>query len=782
MSEKSTGGKNVGSYQLATAPKRTERIDRLCSLVRNQEWEVFIDRARYVTETYKESFAYHPIIRRAKALENVLMKQPVYILPGSLIVGNLAAKPRGTPLFPEYQAEWLKREFFNEESERLANLDGDYYYPPDRPADTFKIDDAILSELKEILNWWEGKTHQEELYNIIPENARLAHDVVKVLNIQDYIQGGIGHFAPDYAWLLKNGLAKVIRICEQKLHDLKMHEPTTFEKRLFYEAATISCKAVINYAHRYQDLAKKEASATSDSERRRELLEIAKICNKVPMKPAETFHEALQFIFFIHLCTQIEESGQGISVGRFDQLVINYYGNDIKVGRLSRKKALELIENLFVKIYEMNKIKSWGCTNYFRGTPMFQNLTIGGQDPNTFEDATNEISYLVLEALANTRLENPSITARWHPKAPEEYKKKVAETIRIGIGFPAVFSDSLYIPALMNRGVGIGDAYNYCIIGCVEGAPQGLLGGRTGGAWFNLAKVFEMTLYGGKDPGTKLTIHPNKSGKNLSTYSSFAELWSDFLDQIDYYSAIEAIWENAVDYTFERSFPAPFSSVVACPTTVLERGKPLRAGGAKYDFTGQQTIGTANVGNSLYDIKRLVFEEHKISSEALLHALETNFQDKTTDPTGDEIRHLCLSVPKYGNDYDPVDYITRDVLAYVCEQFPKYKNTRYGRGPIGGIMHASTSTVSSNTPFGKVVGALPDGRPAGTPLSDGQSPMRGTDTQGPTAAVNSVAKLKNVLISDGSLYNMKLPPSELEGEGLQKFIALIDYYFYRASL
>jgi len=766
------------------APKRSERIDKLVKLVREQKWEIFIDRARYVTESYKETFAYHPVIRRAKAFANVLAKQPIYILPGSLIVGNLAAKPRGAPLFPEYQVEWLLREIFNEPSKRLERLDGtDYYYPPDRPADAFMIDEAVLPELRGILDWWKGKTHQDELYNVLPEEAILAHDVVKVLNIQDYIQGGIGHFAPDYAWLLKNGLHKVIEISEQKLRELRLsHELDAFEKRAFYEAAIISCKAVINYAHRYRDLAKEQALMTSDPERRSELLEIARICDKVPAHPPETFHEALQFIFFIHLCIQIEDNGQGVSIGRFDQLVIDWYRKDITAGRLTKARALELIENLFIKIYELNKIKSWGCTNYFRGSPMFQNLTIGGQDPKTFEDATNELTYLVLDALANTRLENPSITARWHPRAPEKYKRKVAETIRLGVGFPAVFNDSLYIPALINRGVQIEDAYNYCIIGCVEGAPQGLLGGRTGGAWFNLAKVLEITLYGGTDPRTGVTLHPNKSGKDLSSYSQWDELWADFLDQLDYFLTIEAIWENAVDYTLERSFPAPFSSVVACPTTVLERGKPLRAGGAKYDFTGQQTIGTANVGNSLYAIRRLVFEEKKISGEALLHALKTNFSDQTTDPRGEEIRHLLLSVPKYGNDFDPVDHMTRDVLAYVCEKLPQFKNTRYARGPIGGIMHASTSTVSSNVPFGRVVGALPDGRKAGEPLADGQSPMRGTDTNGPTAAVNSVAKLKNVLISCGSLYNMKFPPSELEGERIKKFIDLIDHYFYVASV
>ena len=767
----------VQSYQLKE-PELSGRIRSLVSLARGQEWELFIERARCFTDAYKEHRNLHPVLQRAKALEDFLKRKHVSISPGTLIVGNFAPKPRGSQVYPEYATGYYRREILGERNDRLGELDGEYYYPQQRPADAFKIDEHMKPELKEVLDWWdEHGTHEERLYGSLPKEAIIAHDKVKVLNIQDYIQGGIGHVAPDYDWILGNGLGRIIEICDEKLARLQLSaNPDDHDKRAVYEAIRIVCAATIDYAHRYRDLARDMAANTEDP-RREELLGIAQICDSVPERPARTFHEALQSIFFIHHIIRLEDKGAGISIGRFDRTLRRYYEDDLKNARLTKERALELVENFFVKIYEINDMKSWGCTNYFRGSPQFQNLTIGGVHPDTMQDITNDVTYLVLEATANVRLENPSISFRWHLGTPEQLKRKVAETIRIGIGFPSLYSDTVYVPAMINRGYQLKDALDYCIIGCVEPGPPGLLGGRTGGAWLNLAKVMEMTLYGGEDPRTGITLHPNKSGKNLATYSSFNELWEDFLDQLDYYLQVEAVWENAVDLNLERHLPDPFTSVVSCPTTVLERGKTLREGGAKYDFTGQQTVGVPSVGNSLYAAKRLVFEKRRISGKDLLHAIRSNFEDTSTDPTGPEIRKLCLAEPKYGNDIDEVDFLVRDVLAYVCERLPQFRNTRYGRGPIGGVMHASTSTVSSHHPFGKVTGATPDGRKASEALSDGQSPMRGTDTEGPIAAANSLAKLKNILLSDGALWNLKFNVRSLEESNLNEFIRFIDYYF-----
>lgn len=463
----------------------------------------------------------------------------------------------------------------------------------------------------------------------------------------------------------------------------------------------------------------------------------------------------------MYICIQIEDNGAGISFGRFDQFMYDMYQQGIREGTLDRDKALELVENFYLQIYAINKVRSWTDTDYFRGVPMFQNLTIGGQDPVTRCDTSNELSYICLEATAQTRVPQPSLTVRFHRKSPMEFKMKVAEVVRLGMGLPSIFNDEVYIPAMLNRGYELKDAVNYCIIGCVEPGAAGLLGGRTGGAWFNCTKVLEMSLYGSLDPRTGICLHPNANGKDLATFATFEEAKEAYLDQLDYYIKQEAILENTIDQLWEETMEEPIASVFGCCATTIQRGKGIKAGGAKYDLTGQQTIGTANVANSLCAIKHLVFDEKKISGAELKHALETNFQDDTTVPTGMQIKAMCLAAPKYGNDIDEVDFLARDLLAHVATELPKYKNTRYGRGPIGCTLHCSTSTVSSNTPFGKVCGATPDGRDAYTSVADGQSPMRGTDTQGPTASIASVSKINNTLLSCGSLYNLKFVPEDL---------------------
>ena len=439
-----------------------------------------------------------------------------------------------------------------------------------------------------------------------------------------------------------------------------------------------------------------------------------------------------------------------------------YYQQDVEAGRITRDQAVELIENFFVLLSTIERMRSWDDTAYFRGKPIFQNLTTGGVDPVTGEDSTNELSYMIMDCIANTRTLQPSHYVRWHAHTPMEFKLKIAETVRLGTGFPAIANDELYIPAMMNRGYSKEDASDYCIVGCAEPGVGGKRGGRTGAAWFCLAKILELSLYNGLDPRSGVTLHHNKNGKGLESFSSFDEAWDAFMDQMQYYAMIHAVMDNTTDRLWEEYMEEPLTSILGCTVTCLERGRSIKKGGAKYDFTGNETIGVANAGNSLYAVKKLVFDDHMLTGAQLKHALLTNFQDGTTTPTGAEIQQMCLRVPKYGNDVEEVDEIVARVLEAVCNELPKYHNTRYGRGPIGGIFQASTTTVSSNTPFGMLTGSLPDGRASGTSLSDGQSPMRGTDSKGPTAAVKSVSRCNNVILSEGSLYNMKLLPQDLK--------------------
>ena len=740
------------SYQISTKPKRTERIDRLQKYITSSKYGICVERGRLLTEYYREHPDETPIIRRAKAIDHVLQNMSIYIMPGSLFAGNQASHPRWAPLFPEYEVEWVEKEMIH----------GDPYFPDQRPADKYVLREEDKPVIQEICDWWKGQTVTDLLRTRLPEEALKTHFEIKAADIGAYFQGGDGHFAPDHPWLINHGVQEILDECDQYLAELDFKkDPECIKKRDFYEAAKISANAIIKFAERYAALAESLAAEEADETRREELLDMARICRHVPRYPARTYKEAHQFIIFTHICIQIEDNGAGISFGRYDQFMYPFYKKGIEDGTLTRELALEMTENFFLQIYTCNKVRSWIDTDFYRGVPMFQNLTIGGVDPETMRDAGNEMSYIARAAPATTRVPQPSLTVRFHKNTPMEFKIRVAEVVRLGMGLPSIFNDETYTRAMMNRGYEMKDAYNYCIIGCIEPGAPGLLGGRTGGAWLNCTKALEMSLYNGRDPRTGICLHKNANGKDLSTFASYEEALEAFEDQMKYYIKMEAILENTIDQVWEERLEEPMAAIFGCPTTTIPRGKPIKQGGAKYDLTGQQTIGTANVANSLYVIKKLIFEDQAITGAQLQHALETNWQDDTTVPTGQQIKAMCLAVPKYGNDVDEVDYIARDELAMIANELSSYRNTRYGRGPIGGTLHCSTSTVSSNTPFGHVCGATPDGRDAYMPVADGQSPMRGTDITGPTAAIRSVSKLHNELLSCGSLYNMKFSPAEL---------------------
>ena len=742
----------IDSYQVSTKPERTERIDRLYKYVTDSKYGICVERGKLITDYYRTHTDEVNIIRRAKSIDYVLENMSIYLMPGSLFAGNQASNPRWAPLFPEYEVEWVEKEMIH----------GEPYFPDARPADQYILREEDKPVIQEICDWWRGKTVTDILRTRLPKEALATHYDLKAADIGTYFQGGDGHFAPDHPWLIQNGVQAIIDGCREGLEKIDYkNDPDCIKKKDFYEAGIISANAIIKFAERYAKLAEELAAEETDTVRKEELLEIAEICRWVPRNPARNFKEALQFIILTHICIQIEDNGAGISFGRLDQFMQPYYEQGIQDGTLTREFALEMVENFFLQIYTCNKVRSWVDTDFYRGVPMFQNLTIGGVDPETMNDATNEMSYICLDATYNTRIPQPSLTVRFHKNSPMEFKMRVAEVVRLGLGLPSIFNDETYTRAMMNRGYEMKDAYNYCIIGCIEPGAPGLLGGRTGGAWLNCAKALEMSLYNGRDPRTGICLHKNANGKNLADFESYEEAKAAYMDQMAYYIKMEAILENTIDQVWEEELEEPMAAIFGCPTTTIPRGKPIKQGGAKYDLTGQQTIGTANVANSLYVIKKLVFEDKKITGEQLLHALETDWKDETTTPTGPQIQAMCQAVPKYGNDVDEVDFIARDMLAFVANELSSYKNTRYGRGPIGGTLHCSTSTVSSNTPFGHVCGATPDGRDAYMPLADGQSPMRGTDVNGPTAAIRSVAKLHNELLSCGSLYNMKFNPAEL---------------------
>ena len=541
-------------FQIHTKPNRSERIEGLYQYTSDSKAGVCIERAELITEIYQKYSAEPPIMLRALSLNHILSNMSLYVMPGSLLVGNQASKPNYSPLFPEFTIDFLEKELIH----------GEPYFPDQRPADNFEFDRSKTDDLKNIFDYWRGKTHKDRVYANLPEEAKLAQDEVNVVNIVNFLHGGCGHLTPPWPWLFENGIQEIIRICDSSLENLEMWTIKGIEKRRFYKATKVACEGILNYASRYADLTEELAKKEKNPKRKEELEQLAQICRKVPRGPAKTFHEALQFMTFVQFGIQIEDNAQGISPGRFDQVMFPFYEKDIKEKRLTRESALELIENFFVILSTIERIRSWDDTAYFRGKPIFQNLTTGGIDPKTGKDATNEISYLIMDAIANTRTLQPSHYVRWHKETPHEFKMKIAQTIRLGTGFPAIANDELYIPSMMNRGYEYEDAADYCIVGCAEAGVAGKRGGRTGAAWYCIAKVLELALYNGRDPRSGITLKENSSGKDLSTFSSFDEVWDAFLDQLRYYVKIHAIMDNITDRLWEEFIEEPFTSVMGC--------------------------------------------------------------------------------------------------------------------------------------------------------------------------------------------------------------------------
>jgi formate C-acetyltransferase len=512
------------------------------------------------------------------------------------------------------------------------------------------------------------------------------------------------------------------------------------------------------------------SSAAEESARKEELLEISRICRHVPANPARSFREAVQSIWLVQLIIQIETNGHSISIGRFDQFMYPYFVEDLESGRATRQEIFEILNCFWIKLASITKLRSHGPTKYTAGFPMFQNLTIGGQSPEG-DDVTNELSFMVLDCHDRIRLSQPTLTVRVHKSTRREFLRRCAEVLAGGGGMPSFFNDEIIIPSLLLRGVTKEDAYNYCLVGCVEPSVAGKWGGRQGAAQFHLTKCLEMALNGGKDPRTGIKLHGN--GKTLLDFKNIDELKQAFKDQVSYYIRLYAIKDNIQDLAWEEMIPTPFVSGLV--DDCIERGKELKKGGAVYDLSAGQTGNIANVANAIAAIQKLVFEEKKISKEELWRALQTNFESDH----GEEIRQFLINhAPKYGNDEEYVDSIAKEAFSHYLNEVGKYKNTRYGKGPIGCTYHPSTASVSYNIPAGALTGATPDGRKAGEPLADVESPFHGTELKGPTAVIKSVSKLEHILESGGSILNLKFNPSIFQdGNSLDNLVALIRTYF-----
>jgi formate C-acetyltransferase len=728
---------------------------------------VCAERAVITTETYKANMDQSLAVRRAVMYKNVLERMSIYIERQTLIVGNQASSNRSAPVFPEYAMDWVIAEL-----DEFDKRDGDRFY----------ITEETKRQLREIAPFWEHNTVKDRGLAAMSEASRVFYDL-GIIKAEGNITSGDAHVAVNYRRMLAEGLVFYRQRAEEKLAALDLTDYRNLAKFQFYRAILIVIDATRAFAKRYADLAASMARSEQDPLRKAELEEMSRVLNKVPYRGAETFYEAVQSLWLVHLCLQIESNGHSLSYGRMDQFLNPYYEKDLALGNITKDSACELLVNLWLKTFTINKIRSWTHTQFSAGSPLYQNVTVGGQvldAEGRSRDGVNAVTHLILRSVAQTRLPQPNLTVRYHRGLSDAFMAECIDVVRLGFGMPAFNSDEVIIPSFIEKGVKKEDAYDYSAIGCVEVAVPGKWGYRcTGMSFLNFPKSLLIALNDGADPKSGKRL-PGSNGKPLPEVKHFRDMKS-FDEVMDAWERIIrdftrhcVIIDSTADTVLERDTADILCSCLC--DDCIERGLNLKEGGAVYDFISDLQVGIANLADSLAAIKKCVFEDKSIGAGELWDALTADFEGERNE----EIRALLLAAPKYGNDDDYADSLIVRAYGVYIDEMKKYRNTRYGRGPVGGIYYAGTSSISANVPQGAGTLATPDGRRAGEPLAEGCSPSHAMDRSGPTAVFKTVSKLPTREITGGVLLNQKLTPQMLEKEAdRQKLVSLLRTFFNR---
>ena len=778
----------MASYNSAKCAK-SARIERLKEELFRKMPQIEADRALLLTQSYMATEGEPIVTRRAKAFKHILENIPVTIRPDELIVGSATVAPRSCQVFPEFSFSWLEDEFDTVET---------------RSADPFHISEQTKKTLRTVYQYWKGKTTSELATSLMaPETLRaMEHNVFTPGN---YFYNGVGHVTVQYDKVLSIGYRGILEEARAEKSSMNFGDADYCTKAALLDGIIMSCEAVITYARRYAELARQLADGERDPARRRELLQIAENCARVPEHGATSFWEACQSFWFVQMLLQIESSGHSISPGRFDQYMYPYYKADIDRGVITRDFAQELMDCIWVKFNDLNKCRDAASAEGFAGYSLFQNLIAGGQDIHG-EDATNDLSFMCIDATMHVLLPAPSFSVRVWNCTPHEFLIRAAELTRTGVGLPAYYNDEVIIPSLMSRGLTLEDARDYNIIGCVEPQKAGKTWGWHDAAFFNMLKPMEMVFSNGVLDGEQVGLRTGE----LPELRTFELFFDAYKAQMNYMISLLVNADNAIDEAHAIRCPLPYLSSMV--EDCIHRGKTPEQGGAVYNFTGPQGFGIANVADALYAIRTLVYEQKKLTLCQLKEAMANNFgksdgadaeeltrrialelsrnglsvnagvveeiyrtvKDRRADSRYDEIREMILGLPKFGNDLQEVDALAREAAYTYTRPLLQYRN------PRGGQFQAGLYPVSANVPLGAQTGATPDGRYAGTPVADGVSPSAGRDVNGPTSAANSVSVLDHGIASNGTLFNMKFHPSALAGDaGLENFVALVQTYFER---
>lgn len=751
-----------------------ERVNKLRQIFLDRPFNIDIQRARLFTEAYRKNEALSYQLNNAYALKNVLENVAIDIYDDELLAGELAAPAKAAPIYPEFSVHWI--------------IDELLHHPFDeRPYDKFYITEADKKELLEILDFWRGKTIADQVENRMDEEMKKGSEMGKKVYMTNlYHFAGIGHFVMDYEKLMKMGLVGLIQEVKEKQTQLNKTSPDYEKKAEFYLAMLIELEAACNYMNRYAVLAKEKSKQEQNPARKKELEEISENCRQIAQGTPNTFWQALQLWHFATTITMIESNGHSVSYGRMDQWLYPFYEKDMTNHVITKDFAQELLECAYIKTGNPSKLKDRMTVEVRNGRGWGgESLTIGGVDKDG-NDATNDLTFMMLEASVHTRMMNPWVCVRIHENTPYELKVKAVECIRAGYGHPKLFNDAVAIKVMQRKGMSLSDARNYEVVGCVEPDLPGKEYGYHDAAYLNIAKVMELAINGGKcidcssqcpryEKCAGIGEHLGPDTGSLATFKSIDEVISAFDKQLNYWTNLMCNQMNIIEEVHKQLKPIPYAS--AFFEGCIEKAMDLNEGGATYNFTGPQASGIGTCADILSTIRQLVFDEKKFTGKQLLQAVKDNWQ-------GHEALYALVNSSKihhYGNDDDYADQLYKRVFECYCSSITGRKNTR------GGVYCPGVYTVNANVGMGLGLGASIDGRKAGEPISDNMGPVHTAltshDISGPTAIANSVTKVDHSLATNGTLLNWKFPPEFVKGiEGRENLISFIDAYFKKLGM
>lgn len=719
--------------QTMTKGREIPRIERMKARMLNREVELFPERAILVTEAFGENTALPVILQRAMAFRKIMEKSTLFLDEEELFAGSPSAQPRSPIPCPEMGANWI--------AESLDSFSS-------RGGDPVKVSEENKAVLRKYLAKWTSRSLDSVTAPFVQELAgKLIRNGMVTVGAIGTSQGNI---SINYKKLLSKGVRGIIAEIDGQLNHFSPQGVGDAKKLTFWRACKITCESVILFAHRYAELARKRAEETPSAERRAELLRMADDLTQVPEHPAATFRQALQSVWLIYTALHMESDPFAILLGRMDQYLYPYFKADKAAGRITDDEITELLGCLWIKCTSLVKLMDENTTKTFAGYPMFQTVTLGGQDAYG-EDAGNELSLLFLEAAKIARTPQPNIVLRYHNKISEDLLLAACDTIKLGMGYPSIMNDSAIIPKHLVRGTTLEDARNYCA-NCVETDVEGKTDSRATSGYINLPKCLLLAMNDGvdTDSGEKIGV---KTGA-LGDYQSFGELLDACKKQIS--AAIDSIVRayDMVDLIHMEYAPEPFLSSLV--DDCVEKGVSRQEGGVRYNYSGIFGVGLATLADSLAAVRKVYFDDRKIGAGKLTEILKNNFAG------ADEEHRLLSKAPKFGNDDDAIDALARECASFFCEEVRKHRSMR--GGAQDGFYLPELHSVSAHVYFGECTGATPDGRKAGISFSDGASPSGGADTNGPTAAARSVTKIDHIAALQGVLFNQKFSPQLLSGD------------------